>query len=79
MRKTSCSQEWLVILDWDADGWYLERVSPAQAEAVRTHGLWPGTYGEFGATWPSGGLRWSVSDTARTFGSTFDATFLFPS
>jgi hypothetical protein len=39
----ACGQEWLVILDWDADGWYLERLSSAQAGTVRKQGLWPGT------------------------------------
>lgn len=67
-RCRCCSSWWLVVLDWEvSDAWYLERLLPQHANAITTHGEWPSTFRDFGATWPGGQLRWSSSSVAATF------------
>jgi hypothetical protein len=67
-RCRRCGSWWFVVLDWDvSDAWYLERLPREHADAVITRGEWPSTFLEFGATWPSGQLRWSSSSIAATF------------
>jgi hypothetical protein len=77
-RCRRCEQAWFVVLDDDADDWYFQRLSPAQAATALHASYWPPTYDEFGATFPSGHLRWSMSAVAQTFGSGFSVDVLFP-
>jgi hypothetical protein len=53
-------------------------LSAAQAVAAATEDRWPPTYDELGATFPSGHLRWSQSEIARTLSSAFAVDVLFP-
>jgi hypothetical protein len=66
-RCRRCGSYWFLVLDWDADDWYLERTSRDIADAIVARGEWPSSFLEFGATWPSGQLRWSSSAVAATF------------